>query len=187
MGNDGMGPRARGASPDPEGANEFFDVPATVVDPNAGRRAAALIAAARNFGQNEVPTRESKNVAAALAAHERNLAEERRVSDASTPAAGFDLRVDALEEITEARAVPVPPAEPPRTFEHTEVSDRFDINVDTTSRPSPLAERPARSRLPLVVGLVLVAAVAGMGVYRFGGARLGIARRASAVTAPSAR
>src|SRR4051812_35547651 len=102
MGNDGRGPRAGGASQGQErpAEDEFFDGSATVVDPDAGRRAAAAIAAARAFGQHEVPTKESKNVVAALAAHERTVAEERRVADAPTPAAGFDLQVDALQEIS---------------------------------------------------------------------------------------
>jgi hypothetical protein len=163
-----------------------FDGSATIVDPDAGRRAMAAIAAARGLGQNEVPTKESKNVAAALAAHERNLAEERQVSSHPTPAVGFDLRVDALQEIESPsltlKPSPPRPAPPPPVLE--DASDKFDIDVATGSSLSPLPRRPASRGLTLVA-LALIAAASGFAAFHFVGARLGLGR--SAPPAASAR
>jgi hypothetical protein len=188
MGKEGTGsPHARGALPEEEQApaDEFFDVPATIVDPNAGRRAAALIAAARNFGQ-EVPTKESKNVAAALAEHERNLAEERRVSAQPTPTLGFDLRVDALQEIEPPARVEPRPVEIPVPVRERERPAPFDLSEATDSEPEPEPEGLPKGRGNGVTLLViaLLAGVSGFVAFRFGAARLGLSPKAPSLTAP---
>jgi hypothetical protein len=179
MGKDGTGSYPHSALPEQESdpGSEFYDLSATIVDPEAGRRAAAAIAAARGLGQNESPTRESKNVSAALAAHERHLAEERRVATPPTPSPNFDLRVDALQEIEPARAPR--PRQGSQVFA-AEVSDQFDIPVSTGSRPSPLP-RPRSNGLVLV----LIAILAGTG--GFVAFRLGASKLAATRTAPAAR
>jgi hypothetical protein len=49
MGTEGRGPYPRGALPEQESdpGDEFFEVGATIVDPDAARKATAAIAAAR--------------------------------------------------------------------------------------------------------------------------------------------
>jgi hypothetical protein len=189
-----------------DAGNEFFDVGATIVDPDAGKRHLAAIAAARGgqhevppreprhiaatsgFGANEVITRESKNVSAALAAHEKNLAEERRGSAHPTPVVGLEVvEEDALEEeeieVEEPPRQALRPVTSPSAFPETDVSDKFDINVATGSSPSPLPARPRNNGLILVV-IALVTAAGGFMAFRFGAAKLASAKRAP-VTAPA--
>jgi hypothetical protein len=190
-----------------DAGNEFFDVGATIVDPEAGKRHLAAIAAARDFGQKEVPpreprniaatsgfganeviTRESRNVSAALAAHERNLAEERRGAGHPTPVVGLEVgEVETLEEeeieVEEPPRQVLRPVTSPSAFRETDVSDKFDINVATGSSPSPLPARPRNNGLILVV-IALVTAAGGFAAFRFGAAKLASAKRAS-VSAPA--
>jgi hypothetical protein len=182
MGQHGIGSGTRGASQEDPSPVDEFDGSATIVDPDAGRRAMAAIAAARGLGQNDVPTKESKNVAAALAAHERNLAEERQVSAQPTPAVGFDLRVDALQEIESPSLTLKPTPSPPRPAPlppvlREEAADKFDIDVATGSSLSPLPPKPASRGLTLVA-LALIAAASGFAAFHFVGARLGLGRPA---------
>jgi hypothetical protein len=166
MGNDGRDPRAHGASRPAEGraGEDLFDVPPTVVDLNAGRRAAAAIAA-RGFGTQETPTREGKDVVSRLAAHERSLARQRGavvpdpvLAARPTPRV-FDLQRDALEEVQgsgELRFAPIEHAGPSSSL----AADQFDIPLGTSAGPSPLA--PKRSRaFPLILGTVLALAILG--------------------------
>jgi hypothetical protein len=184
MGKDGTGTRVRGASPEREHTgDEFFEVPATVVDPEAGRRAAAAIAAARGFGVNEVITKESKNVTAALAAHERTLAEEREVGFHPTPAIGLDLSIDTIQEIEGPTRVPAW-VEAPGGIPQ-EQPDQFDIAVTTGHAPSPLPVR-SRGRGLTVVVIAVLAAAACFAAFRFGGFRALSPKRAP-IAAPASR
>jgi len=188
MGTEGRGPYPRGALPEQESdpGDEFFEVGATIVDPDAARKATAALAAARGFGVNEVITKESKNISAALAAHEKNIADERRGSAHPTPVVGLPLQVDAAE-IEEIEA---PAPEPPRpvqpAFREADVSDRFDINVATGSSPSPLPARPRGNGLILVI-IALISAVGGFAFFRYGAARLTAGKRPPAATTAAAR
>lgn len=180
MGKDAFRSSTRGALQEDPSPVDEFDGSATIVDPDAGRRAMAAIAAARGLGQNDVPTKESKNVSAALAAHERNLAEERQVSSHPTPAVGFDLRVDALQEIESPGLTlkPSPLPAPPLPALREEVpEDKFDIDVATGSSLSTLPRKPASRGLTLVA-LALIAAASGFAAFHFVGARLGLGRPA---------
>jgi len=183
MGTEGRGPYPRGALPEQESdpGDEFFEVGATIVDPDAARKATAAIAAARGFGQNEVITRESKNIQAALAAHEKNLADERRGSAHPTPVVGLQLDV-TVAEIEEIEAPALPPRPVQQAFGETNVSDQFDINVATGSSPSPLPARPRGNGLILVM-IALISAVGGFAVFRYGAAKLAAKRPPAATTA----
>lgn len=174
----GRDPRAHSASRPADGNEELFDCPPTVVDPNAGLRAAAALAA-HGFGPKEVPTRESKDVAARLAAHERSMA---RLSGAAPPdpvlprktPRGFDLRVDALEEVSgPTHFSPVEDevgahGEPLDRF--GEPADRFDIPLSTrpdiAAVPPPPRPRGSRWLLGATVAVALLAAAGYLGLQR---------------------
>jgi hypothetical protein len=138
-----------------------------VVDPHAGRRAAAALAG-RGFG-NDVPTREAKDMVARLAAHERAMARQRGapapapVSPRRTPPT-FDLRVDALEEIEGPGQLHFAPIENgPRVVPGDHV-DRFDIPLDTGA-VLPAPARRSHGLLWLVGVTLVVAALAGLGLH----------------------
>jgi len=173
MGKDGRDPHARDAPRSAERAAESsFDVPATVVDPHAGRRAAAAIAA-RGFGHHEAPTKESKDVAARLAAHERSMARQRGVtppdpvlSPRTTPRS-FDLRVDALEDVQGSAPMHFEPIEHGQA--PGELSDRFDIPLGTSPGLMPVPRpsgRGMRLFLGALVALVLLAVAGFVGMQR---------------------
>jgi len=175
MDKGGRDPRAHGASRPPDSGEELFDCPPTIVDPNAGRRAAAALAAGQGFGRHEVPTRESKDVAARLAAHERSMAQRGTPAPAPDPVLarrtprGFDLRVDALEEIQG------PGAQHFAAFEEEagaldEPTDRFDIPLHTRADvalvPPPRRSRGLRLFLGAAVAAAMLAAAGYVGLQR---------------------
>ena len=169
MGKDGRDPSAHGASPaNRSSGEELFDVPATVVDPHAGRRAAAALAG-RGFGHNEVPTREAKDMVARLAAHERSMARQRGaaaaapVSPRRTPPT-FDLRVDALEEIEGPGRLHFAPIENGPQVVPEEHFDRFDIPLGTGAG-IPTPARRSHGWLWLLGATLVVAALAGVGLH----------------------
>jgi hypothetical protein len=146
---------------------ELYDVPATVVDPHAGRRAAAAIAG-RGFGHNEVPTRENKDMVSRLAAHERAMARQRGGEEPDpanlrpTPRV-FDPRLDALEEIEGPRHIHFAPIETAPGPSHAGGPDRFDISL--TSAGVPLAPRRSRGMFWVLGAVVLAAGLAGVGLH----------------------
>jgi hypothetical protein len=170
MGKDGRDPSSHGASrTDGYAGEDLYDVPATVVDPHAGRRAAAAIAG-RGFGHNEVPTREAKDMVSRLAAHERAMARQRGapapapVTPRRTTPRSFDLRLDALEEIEGPRQLPFAPIERapgPQPGDHLH---HFD-SPRGTGAGVPVPARRSRGLLWILGATLVVAALAGAGLY----------------------